>query len=78
VWSTWMRSWFAAHWMPGDLPALRHLARLYDRVDRGDSRLAGELRLWMDTYGITPKGQQDRRWAPPAVDGDASPSPSGR
>ena len=24
-----------------------------------------ELRMAMDTYGITPKGQQDRRWAPP-------------
>lgn len=25
-----------------------------------------DLRQWMDTYGITPKGQQDRRWSAPA------------
>lgn len=27
-----------------------------------------ELRQLMDNYGITPKGQQDRRWAPPKPD----------
>lgn len=27
-----------------------------------------ELRQFMDNYGITPKGQQDRRWAPPKAD----------
>jgi hypothetical protein len=26
----------------------------------------------MDTYGITPKGQQDRRWAPPVKDEPAA------
>jgi hypothetical protein len=39
--------------------------RLYDRVERGEYQRATELRLYMDTYGITPKGQQDRRWKPP-------------
>jgi hypothetical protein len=29
---------------------------------------AGELRQSMDGYGVTPKGQQDRRWAPPKAD----------
>jgi hypothetical protein len=27
---------------------------------------ATELRYWLDAYGVTPKGQQDRRWRPPA------------
>ena len=35
------------------------------QVERGEFQRAAELRLSMDTYGITPKGQQDRRWARP-------------
>lgn len=65
AWTTWMRSWIAAHWTPTDLPGLRQLIRLYDQVERGEFQRATELRLAMDTYGITPKGQQDRRWSPP-------------
>src|SRR5438094_7379312 len=64
AWQTWMTSWIAAHWTPTDLPGLRQLIRLYDQVERGAFQRATELRLTMDTYGITPKGQQDRRWAP--------------
>lgn len=66
AWATWMASWVAAHWSPTDLPGLRQLIRIYDQVERGEFQRANELRLQMDTYGITPKGQQDRRWAPPA------------
>lgn len=65
AWQTWMESWFAAHWSPSDLPGLRQLIRIYDQVERGEFQRANELRLQMDTYGITPKGQQDRRWAQP-------------
>jgi hypothetical protein len=65
AWDTWMHSWFAAHWTPDDLPALRQLVRLYDEVERGEMQRASELRLWMDTMGVTPKGQQDRRWTRP-------------
>lgn len=68
AWSAWMGSWVGAHWTPLDLPGLRQLVRLYDQVERGEFQRASELRLQMDTYGITPKGQQDRRWAPPAED----------
>jgi hypothetical protein len=73
AWSTWMGAWFAAHWTPADLPGLRQLIRLYDQVERGEFQRAGELRLQMDTYGITPKGQQDRRWRPPVEDKPAAP-----
>ena len=62
AWVTWMGAWFAAFWSPADLPGLRQLVRLYDQVERGEYQRAGELRLQMDTYGVTPKGQQDRRW----------------
>ena len=73
AWSTWMGAWFASFWTPADLPGLRQLVRLYDEVERGEFQRAGELRLQMDTYGITPKGQQDRRWKPPA-DGESKPT----
>ena len=65
AWETWMQSWVAAHWTALDLPGLRQLIRLYDQVERGEFQRATELRLGMDTYGITPKGQQDRRWQVP-------------
>jgi hypothetical protein len=68
AWRTWLTAWFAAHWTSADLPGLRHLIRLYDQVERGEFARSSELRLGMDTYGITPKGQQDRRWKPPVED----------
>jgi len=67
AWSVWMGAWFAAFWTPDDVPGLRTVVRLYDQVERGEFHRAAELRLSMDTYGITPKGQQDRRWRPPQV-----------
>lgn len=78
AWSTWMGSWFAAHWTPDDVPGLRQIVRLYDQVERGEFQRSSELRLQMDTYGITPKGQQDRRWVKPkAEEPKAKPAPSG-
>jgi hypothetical protein len=65
AWRTWFRAWFASQWAPADLPGLRKVIQLYDATERGEFRFRGELRLWEDTYGITPKGQQDRRWLPP-------------
>lgn len=65
TWLTWFKAWWAAHWTTDDLPGLRLLIRIYDRVARGDVRRLGELRQLMDSYGITPKGQQDRRWLRP-------------
>lgn len=73
AWATWMGAWFAAHWSPSDLPGLRQVIRLYDQVERGEFQRASELRLQMDTYGITPKGQQDRRWKAPVEDKPAAP-----
>lgn len=72
AWDTWLHAWWAAHWTPDDLPALRQLIRLYDQVERGEFQRAGELRLSMDTYGITPKGQQDRRWVRPTEESKPS------
>lgn len=66
AWQTWMGAWFAAYWTLEDLPGLVTIVLLYDQVQRGEFQRANELRLQMDTYGITPKGQQDRRWARPS------------
>lgn len=68
AWDTWMRAWFASHWSPADLPGLRTVIRLYDQVERNEFHRSAELRMAMDNYGITPKGQQDRRWAAPKAD----------
>ena len=68
AWRTWFAAWFAARWTPSDLPGLRTLILTYDQVERGEFQRGPELRMLMDTYGITPKGQQDRRWLAPKVD----------
>jgi|GEM_PF-3588073 len=65
AWRVWMGAWFASFWSPDDLPGLRQVIRLYDQVERGEFQRSAELRMSMDNYGITPKGQQDRRWKPP-------------
>lgn len=65
AWRVWFGAWFAAHWTPDDLPGLRRVILLYDQVERGEYQRSTELRQIMDNYGITPKGQQDRRWVRP-------------
>jgi hypothetical protein len=76
AWSTWFKAWWAAHWSKEDLPGLRHVILLYDQVERGEFQRSAELRLSMDTYGITPKGQQDRRWTPPKVEEPEKKAPT--
>ena len=81
AWTTWMRSWFAAYWIPGDLPGLHVMVKLLDLVERGNATRAPELRLWLDTYGASPKGQQDRRWVAPTAERPTAanvPEPTGR
>ena len=78
AWNIWLGAWFAAFWTPDDLPGLRQLIRLYDQVERGEFQRASELRLQMDTYGITPKGQQDRRWSRPKYDPQEAKVVTGR
>jgi hypothetical protein len=75
AWTTWLRAWFAAHWEPGDLPALRIMVLLFDQVERGKYQRAAELRMWLDGFGVTKKGQQDRRWAEPTTVEPSTPKP---
>lgn len=72
AWMTWMQSWFASHWTPADLPGLGLVIAQFDAVQRGQNKandMTALVRL-MDTYGITPAGQQSRRWTP-ATEEDA-------
>jgi hypothetical protein len=67
AWTLWMGGWVAAHWTAGDVPMLRVVIRLFDLVERGtaSATMRTELRMLLDGYGLTPKGQQDRRWLAP-------------
>ena len=76
AWKTWLNAWFASFWTPDDLPGLRQVIRLYDQIERGEFQRAGELRMQMNEYGISPKGQQDRRWKPPREDAPELPQSS--
>jgi hypothetical protein len=78
AWDTWFHAWFAAHWTPDDLPGLRQVVRLYDQVEREEFTRSAELRLCMDNYGITPKGQQDRHWVRPKPEEVAPSQPQRR
>jgi hypothetical protein len=73
AWKAWMEAWFASNWSPQDLPGLKMVAKMYAKVAAGELRWAAELRLQMDGYGITPKGQQTLRWKPPKVEPVATP-----
>lgn len=77
TWDAWFTAWFAANWGPQDLPVLRQIIRLFDRVERPSPTAAdrSELRQLMDSYAITPKGQQERRWTPPKAN-DPAVSPA--
>jgi hypothetical protein len=67
TWEVWFSSWFASHWTEDDLPMLELIARLYDKcvTDQASASEQNQFRQLADSYGITPKGQQDRRWQPP-------------
>ena len=59
-----MASDAASELTPADVPGLRVVARLHDQVAQGDYVRASELRMWLDNYGLTPKGRVDRRILP--------------
>lgn len=67
AWKAWFGAWYAAHWIPEDVHVLRRMILLFDRAMNNDASAAeqSELRYLLETFGITPKGQQDRRWKRP-------------
>ena len=65
AWRIWFSSWWASFWTPDDVPTLRIVVCLLDESERGEYQNLPKLIQLMDRYGITPKGRQDLRWAPP-------------
>lgn len=77
AWDAWMRSWWASNWDASDLPQLVMLIKLFDDVGRRQLDVA-KLTPLLDRWGITPKGRQDLRWAPPKKDAPAEAPKAGR
>lgn len=71
AWREWFASWWAWYWTPADLPQIELAALAYDAAVRDVSALPKALPL-LDRLGITPKGRQDLRWAPPKGDAGAA------
>ena len=64
--SWWTRIWnslMATQWLEADAEALSLLALVRQRFLEGDMRLAQEVRLGSDAFGLTPKGRQRLRWS---------------
>jgi hypothetical protein len=74
AWRAWFGSWVAGFWTPADLPGLRTVALVHNAVSIGNVKLAGELRLQMAGYGLTPQGRLSLRWAPPKSTDPGTPA----
>lgn len=61
-WRTIWRSPMATQWSEADIPALKELAVLRERLMDGKISVAAEVRLRTDLFGLTPAGRQSRRW----------------
>ena len=61
-WRKIWRSPMATQWNEGDVPALKELAMLRERLMDGKISVAAEVRLRSDLFGLTPAGRQARRW----------------
>lgn len=62
AWIAWWRDGAATQWGSADRAAAMQLARLFEELERGELRLAAEVRLRMDGLGLTAKGKRDLRW----------------
>ncbi len=62
-WDAWCRDPANTRWSSGDVAFAIDTLRLVDLFDRQPTgSLAGEIRLRMDTLGLTPKGKRNLRW----------------
>lgn len=79
TWKLWFQGWWASHWTPNDLPGLGVVIVHFDAVKRSNPAKANDVtalvRL-MDTYGITPAGQQARHWSAPKADVEPTAPPA--
>lgn len=71
AWASWMSAWWASFYELEDLPQLRWVFSLFVKAELDTVPKVLPL---LDRYGITPKGRQDLRWAPPKGETEADAS----
>ena len=64
AWRLWFSGWWAAFYVPSDVPQLELAIITYDRALRREIDVSKVTPL-LDKLGLTPKGRQDLRWLPP-------------
>ncbi len=52
----------ASQWLPSDLDGLGQLALLWDEFYKGDIKLAAEIRLQRQAFGLTPLDRSRLQW----------------
>lgn len=62
AWKAWWADGASTQWSPADRESVRQLAYLLHDLERGKVSVAGEVRLRMDSLGLTQKGKRDLRW----------------
>ena len=76
AWFGWFRSWFSGHWTEADIPQLRQIIGLFDKVERGNEGRGDrtELRNLFKAFGLSPEGRKSLCWEEPKPDKKAEPS----
>ena len=70
MWNDWFTAWYASFWQPDAAGMIRQIIAMYDQMERGDLAIVTKMTPLLHAYGITPKGRQDLRWAPPVGETD--------
>jgi hypothetical protein len=65
TWDAWMSDPVSAQWSPSDVAYALDTILLHNVMTPGS---ASEVRLRMDSLGLTPKGKRDLRWRLAAAD----------
>lgn len=75
AWEAWRLDPATGMYGPAEIQAAIDMAYVYeDWVREGRVNHASEIRQRLDVLGLSPKGKQDRRWAPPSGEQAAAPA----
>ena len=74
AWAAWWADPAASQWTVADEVAALQLAYLFEEVEQGNLRFAGEVRQRMDGLGLTAKGKRDLRWLVGEPEEEAKPA----
>jgi hypothetical protein len=61
-WAVWWASEMSTKWLPADVGGLAQLAVLVDEFYKGDTKLAAEIRLQRQCFGLTPLDRSRLQW----------------